>query len=154
METLTAPRKVFNRKDFNDNDPLARQAVRRIFQKDWVVEENPFGEFDIDMRICNLRQKETIYYVEVERRPEWRGNLFPFRTVHIPERKTKFFTKYLNGLYVAVNQDYTYALLTTFNVILNSGNPIPCKNKHVKQGELFYPVERESFKLCKIPKEN
>jgi hypothetical protein len=82
-------RKPFDQVLHDENDAIAKEAVRSFLEAVWGYPVTEGGQYDVDLLIY---EEDTICgYVEVERRHNWDKQHFPFDTLHIPERKRKFF---------------------------------------------------------------
>lgn len=137
-------RKPFNKSLHAKNDPKSRRLVQAFFAERGVVLIDHPNKYDID-----LITKDGKVRVEVERRPIWKTGKFPFDTVHILERKEKFFREG-NTHYCIVSGDYNWIgfipakLITSFmrRKYLKE-NP----NKYVKEGEYAYDIPTDQFEF-------
>ena len=93
--------------------------------RDWLwmqpgvqhVERFPFGQYDVDLAAL---WSGSIVYVEVERRTNWTGRLFPYNTIHIPARKMKMIFTREPLLYFQVRYDLEMAAVLEGQQILSS----------------------------------
>lgn len=79
--------KQFEQKLHDLNDPPTKKAVAGFLIHDWNLKVEQGTKYGVDL-IC-YRGDKIVVYAEVERRTVWQ-NEFPFKTLHIPERKRKF----------------------------------------------------------------
>ncbi len=136
--------KAFNVSLFNEYDVSGRHVVIKFLSQWWKcqIEENP-DEFGVDLLI--KRDNTIVGYVEVEVRPIWNQNNFPFTTINIPYRKKKFFTLDLPTYYCILNKSLDKYLFITSDEIVNS--PVTeNKNKYVSTDEYFYNVNTFNVK--------
>ena len=127
--------KPFDPQLFGANDPQSRSVVAEFYKsRGCLVRANP-DQYGIDLFVTRK--------VEIERRPNWYGNRFPFETVHIPARKEKFFNE--GCLYVVVNGGYDAMLTIDGSVILKHPR-VRVPNKFMDD-EFFYDVPSCKFKL-------
>lgn len=127
-------------------DRIAKDAVQAFFRYIYpgckIVEE-PCGEYGIDF-IIDLRGK--VYFIDVEVRPEWKGNIFPFSTIHLPERKLKFNYLGNNVAFISVNNELTRGLL-----FKPEEHPlVVVKNKYVHNGEQFVDIPIEECRYIPL----
>ena len=108
--------------------------------------ENHPDKYDIDLIAYNKDNK--IYkYIEAEHSNSWKTIVFPYKRMHVPIRKKKFFEKYKDSLYVMVNKDSTCMGVIQSEDILNSYIR-EVSNKYNKRGEYFYSVKLEHIEFC------
>ena len=119
--------KEFNEESHAANDKPAKDLVINFLKSKGIdATENP-DQYGIDIIAPRY---------EVERREIWIDK-FPFKTVHIPARKEKFF-KY-SIVYAIVNRDFNKIMFCKSGVI-KQYNAIEVPNKSVPEGEYFYDV--------------
>jgi hypothetical protein len=83
---------------------------------------------------------EKVGYVEVEVRASWRTEVFPFDSIHVPERKKKLLVNDLHTVLVSVNCFGTRAYICDYRVVL--GSPLmESSNMYINKGERFYKVD-------------
>tara|TARA_Y100000593_G_scaffold3233_1_gene6396 strand:- start:2073 stop:2510 length:438 start_codon:yes stop_codon:yes gene_type:complete len=121
------------------NDASGKKAVTCFLQKQGLsVKENP-NKYGIDLITNGTTNKGRVFSsvpVEVERRQIW-DKTFPFPTVHVPERKTKFLKHYM--LYAVVNLKFNKVMFCSSDII-KQYKPIEIPNKAVANDEYFYDV--------------
>jgi len=129
--------KKFNKENHKANDKPAKDLVIKFLQsKGLDAIENP-NDYGIDVMVSRY---------EVERRIIWKDK-FPFKTVHIPSRKSKFL-KY-NIMYAVVNKDFDKIMLCKSSTI-RKYKQIEVPNKSVPKGEYFYDVPIEEWSIYKV----
>lgn len=130
-------RKPFSQRLFDNNDEVARDAVREYFIKNRpLIEPNP-DQFGIDLLM--KWEGRIILGLEIERRHNWRGPIFPFATLHVPVRKLKYASLGFPAYYVATNEEMTHAIVIPFAQLSGMAS-VEQENKYVAQGEQFVDV--------------
>jgi hypothetical protein len=81
-------RKKFSQEQYDQDDAPAKKAVQKFLFKKWKSISINGGQYDVDLK-C-FRDGKIVTYVEVERRHNWKRD-FEWQTIHVPERKRKFF---------------------------------------------------------------
>ena len=147
---IGSKRKPFSQAIHDQNDPKARQVIMQfVRQRGLTTKENP-DIYGIDLFISGTVATGRVYDnmpIEVERRECWSAEYFPFATIHIPERKTKFFKT--NILYAIVNKHYDkFMFCLSNNIIKHELQEV--LNKYVKQGEYFYDVPLKEWKVYNL----
>ena len=133
--------KEFNKESYDANDKPAKDLVINFLKsKGLDAIENP-DKYGIDIVVPRY---------EVERREIWIDK-FPFKTVHIPARKEKFLKHSI--VYVVVNKDFDKIMFCRSEVI-RQYNLIEVPNKSVPEGEYFYDVPIEKWRIYNIGENN
>ena len=133
--------KEFNKESHAANDKPAKDVVISFLKsKGLDAMENP-DKYGIDIVVPRY---------EVERREIWIDE-FPFKTVHIPARKEKFLKHSI--VYVVVNKDFDKIMFCRSEVI-RQYNLIEVPNKSVPEGEYFYDVPIEKWRIYNTGKDN
>ena len=133
--------KKFNKESHAVNDKPAKDLVINFLKsKGLDAIENP-DKYGIDIVVPRY---------EVERREIWIDQ-FPFKTVHIPARKEKFLKHSI--IYVVVNKDYN-KLMFCRSEIIRQYNLIEVPNKSVPEGEYFYDVPIEKWRIYNTGESN
>lgn len=137
-------RKPFEQDLHDKYDAPAKEAIARFLEHkcDVTVESNP-DQFGIDLLI--LRGGKLVGCAEVEVR-QWSPTC-PFATIHVPERKDKFFNK--NTLFFALTKDMQSAYWIEADKIKD----YPLKevsNYKVVSGEMFYDVPTSEFTYTRL----
>jgi hypothetical protein len=132
-------RKPFEQELHDLYDAPAKQAVATYMERTCgvLVEPNP-DQYGIDLLI--FKDARVIGKAEVEVR-QWSPNC-PYSTIHVPERKTKFFGDRV--LFFALTKDMKSAYWIETKRITEY--PIKeISNYKVPRGEMFYDVPTEVF---------
>jgi hypothetical protein len=125
-------RKKFDRGLYNANDPAKQKAIEYFKSQGVNAIVNP-DDYGIDLIV------DGRFYCEVEVKHNWRGDTFPFSTLQIPERKMKFVKSDMPVVFMVMNSDHSYALLTLGEDVMASPlKEVP--NKFVSSGEMFFQV--------------
>lgn len=139
--------KKFDKELFNQNDLKSRQVVKKFFlSKNIVVDDNP-NKYGVDL----VSEDESVQ-IEIERRPVWVNEEFPYPRVNIPERKTKFFKTDKTSYVIVSNNFSRIGVIPGKKLIkfINKDYLEESKNRFVDSGELFYKIPKEEFKWFKI----
>ena len=133
--------KEFNKESHAANDKPAKDLVIDFLKsKGLDAMENP-DKYGIDIVVPRY---------EVERREIWIDE-FPFKTVHIPARKEKFLKHSI--VYVVVNKDFNKMMFCRSEII-RQYNLIEVPNKSVPEGEYFYDVPIEKWRIYNTEESN
>jgi hypothetical protein len=114
----------------DDAKELVIQALQKLGYKAWV---NP-DIYGIDI-ICQ-RENGPYTYHEVEVKHNWKGDSFPFATIHIPARKLKFANP--QSFFVILNHERTHMLVIPGLQLIKS--PIITKSTIYTENEEFIEV--------------
>jgi len=102
-------RKPFNVDTHAAHDASGKQTVLRFLRQLGIdAEENP-DKYGVDLLGKNIDNTW-----EVEKRPEWVDE-WPYRTVHVPNRKEKFLQ--LSMIYAVVNKDLSKIMFCSSTII-------------------------------------
>ena len=137
--------KAFNQIEFDRSDPKSRAVVKAYLKSFGLhYKDNP-NECGIDL--VGINTGDTI---EIEHRWLWKGSIWPYLTVHIPERKGKFLNiKNIN--YVVVNNDFTYIGICLYeNLKKYIDKVIEVRNSAIKEGEYFYDIPVDCFEWINL----
>lgn len=128
--------KPFDKILFNENDKLARQITKDFYKRqyDLALEDNS-NKYGAD-----LRWNKMLFECEIKR--VWDGDVFPYNTIQIPERKLKIFSDPEFFEFVMINNELT-TLLTIRRVTLLESPLKIVSNKYIKSGESFIQVPVE-----------
>lgn len=137
-------------------DSLGRDAVKRYFIAKALLQDKPYrravdnpDQVGVDLLLKDSNNV-TVAYCEVEVRPGWHGDTFPFATVHVPERKTKLLNNDLHTWFVSVNAEQSHMLVCDAATVLNSPlREVP--NRYIAENERFYDVPVSSMRLIAVP---
>ena len=132
-------RKPFEQELHDKYDMPAKQAIRKYMKRTCAVDVYPNkDQYGVDLILC--RGDKLLGYAEVEVR-QWSPNC-PYGTIHVPERKTKFFGDRV--LFFALTKDMQHAYWIETNKI--RGYPIrEICNYKIPRGEMFYDVPTSEF---------
>ena len=141
-------RKAFDQLLYDENDAIAKEAVRSFLEAVWGYPVTEGGQYDVDLLIY---EEDTICgYVEVERRHNWDKQHFPFDTLNIPERKRKFFTLDQPSLLFAVSKDCKWAVFVPGEIVLQC--PVKMLDNKFCFQEPFFVVPIEYCMLVDLEK--
>ena len=116
---------------------LFRSVAGYLTKLGWEVLPNP-DRYGVDLLV--LKDGKNVGVIEVEVR-QWSPNC-PFPTIHVPERKTKFFNG--NSLFFALTKNMENAYWIESKEILK--HPLKeVRNVKVTSGELFFDVPTTEF---------
>lgn len=142
--------KPFNQGNYEANDASGKEAVTKFLVSQGLsVKENP-NRYGVDLIADGITHNGKTFNkvpIEVERRQIWNRDEFPYSTVHVPERKTKFLKDYI--LYAVVNKDYTKVMFCSSNVITRF-MPVEVPNNSISKDEYFYNVPLEHWKVYNV----
>jgi len=138
--------KQFDEDLYNQCDQKSKKIAISFFEKyGFYFKENP-DKYDVDLININFNN----ITIELEWRPIWKNNKFPYDTIHIPERKNKYI-KYGNSHYMIFNFDYTYCLFTINKIIkLYLNDVYEIYNKEIHEKEYFFNIPIHVFTLYKV----
>ena len=140
-------RKTFSKALFDENDSIAKEAVRGFLEDSWGHPVTEGSQFEVDLIIWE--NDNICGYVEVERRHNWEDT-FPFPTLHIPERKRKFFTLDQPSLLFAVRKDCKAAIFVPGEIVLRC--PVKMLDNKFCFQEPFFIVPIEYCMLVDLEK--
>lgn len=129
--------KPFSEELHTSFDIPGREAVVRYLRRQgWVVFEDPYGQYSVDL----VAYKRGIgrYFIDVEVRPGWEHGKFPFDTIHLPERKKKFLDC-PDVVFWSLRKDLKKALIIPGEVV-SQYKLVHQGNKYIKSGEYFYDI--------------
>lgn len=137
-------RKPFDRALHQKHDKEARVRTMEFMQiKGYEIWENP-NEYSQDLIAEGKKGK---FYVECEVKTVWRGDTFPFDTLQLPERKSKFFNA--PTLFFIWNKDLSCAMMFKSDDVKKL-TPVEVPNKYVSSGEKFYQIPIEMTKIVRM----
>jgi hypothetical protein len=137
--------KVFDNRLHDENDLPARAVVKRFYAHLGIILQDNPDRYGVD-----LISDDGKVAVEVERRPVWNKNDFPFVEVNFLHRKVKFFEKaeYLIQEYAIVSESMARIGIVdrpTIMEIVNRTKPTESCNRFVNDSEFFYKIPRSKF---------
>ena len=144
-------RKRFSQTLFADNDESARNAVEHLKHHFGVDEfRDSENRYTVDRQ--GWRDSTHLMNVEVEVKHNWKKGLdeFPYETIHLPERKEKYFRMERPTYFVIFSSDLKGAIVFSDRTAMLHGALKEVPNKFVPQGEMFFsiPIERTAWLKC------
>lgn len=137
--------KVFQKKDFDKYDKVAREKAKAFWCKmGFVCEDNP-DEYGVDLIVEGNNKR---FYCEVEVKTVWHGVQFKYPTIHLPVRKAKFFAKPTQ--FFILNNSMTHAAVVGRNVVMNSPQ-VEVPNVKISAGEKFFDVPASEVHFVPVP---
>lgn len=133
--------KIFNNEIYKVSDPVkfaVAQKLNKIGYYTKVVED-----FNVDIKVYIPEQGYQDH--EVEWRTIWKSNLFPYPTIHIPERKTRLINE-TDLFYWVVNNEINKALVCNAKHCMIKSYLKMIPNKQISTGEEFYDIPIGRFK--------
>lgn len=129
-----------------DRDDAAKEFVISLFttRYGWLVYVNP-DQYGIDLIVENER---GVFELEVEVKHNWKGQKFPYQTVHFAARKLKFAKNPENVNFIMLNDDWTYAIVIDGPTFASS--PIIKKDTIYTKNERFVEVAVAKGTLLKL----
>lgn len=136
-------RKLFEQELHDLYDAPAKEAVAAFIEKQCgvTVQPNP-DKYGVDLLV--LKDDKLIGTIEVEVR-QWHP--CPYSTIHVPERKRKFFSE--NSLFFALTKTMTHA----YWIQMKDIDQYPVKeisNYKVREGELFFDIPTDKFAYVEL----
>ena len=110
------------------------------------LQENP-DKYGVDLIAYDDGNK--IGYVEVEVRVSWKSDIFPFDSLHVPERKKKLLENDLHTVLVSVNCYGTRAFICDYRTVLASPL-LESPSMYISKGERFYKVDPRRINLVRL----
>jgi len=141
--------KQFSQEENDKYDLPAKRAVACWLAWGHGVEAAEYEDYRVDLI---LRLNGSLHaFMEVEVRNWWDGknNLCPFQTIHVGLRKAKLLDNPAPTYFAAVTNDFRHAYICDAKSIVTSQIREVC-NIHVPQGEYFYDVPIDKFKLVNL----
>lgn len=137
--------KKFSKKLHEENDREARELAKEFFASiGYFLKDNP-DEYGPDL-VCTsyLFETKDLGYVECEIKYNWQSGVFPFETLQIPARKSKFLDKQI--VFFVINAERSKAAVVLGKDVASSPTQV-VSNKYVKDGEEFFqiPVDKVIF---------
>jgi len=139
-------RKRFNQQLHDSHDPKSRKVVKEYLAKlGIIVKDNP------NKKGVDLISDDGELKIELEHRPPWVGEEFPYSEVNILERK-----KYLAEgkiQYIILSRDFSRLGIITGDVIkkyIIDENLHHNPNKNVWKDEYVYKVPTSAFTWVKV----
>ena len=130
-------RKRFDSALYEENDRIAKEFVKNALKgTEYQVIENP-KKRGVDLLL--YKDSQHVANVECEIKRVWKTTDFPYDSVQIPERKTKYTELEKPTVFVMLNNDQSaYAAIPQQTLLNSPKKEVP--NKYVYKGEMFYQV--------------
>lgn len=140
-------KKRFDRELYNEVDKKTKEKVFSLLRdlKSIQAMENP-KKTGVDILVNDSITNTLKFNIECEVKKVWKGKDFPYESVQIPGRKSKFAQLDNPTLFVMFNEDYTeYLVIKSTDLLASPLAEVP--NKYCYKGEMFYqvPLEKVSF---------
>lgn len=152
---------VFNQSSYDRSDAKSKSSTIALIEKlikrghinQVKIKENP-DKYGIDLLVLDNITEEVIGYIEVEQSYKWGREVYPYKTIRLPERKEKWLiAKNLphgdkQVLFVMVNNDFTKAALYTDKIAKSA----PKKEvQNYRTGiEIMREIDIKNVHLCDI----
>lgn len=134
--------KPFDRKLYDADDSAKWQIIEWLRSQGADADLNP-DKFGIDI-LTDWGMPDT--GIEVEVKHNWRGPVFPFKTVHFASRKFKFLKGHEMVYFAMLNHERTHVLLVDGEEFKS----VVTKDTIYTQGETFFEVPIEKCKIVKL----
>jgi len=130
--------KQFDKSLHDRYDEPAKDFVKNYYNEQGIKAVDNPNKYDVDL----ILYKDTIKigYAEVEVCAGWTGAIYPFKTYHIPIRKSRFFNLDLPTYFFSISNTFLQALYINGDEILSSPI-IEVPNKYVPKLELFFDID-------------
>lgn len=135
--------KPFDEGLYEADNPAIGDAIAWLLDQGWEARVNP-DLYGIDV-LAEAPDGEH-WEIEVEVKHNWRGQSFPYDTVHFSARKTKF--AYDNSLFIMFNDDRSAALAVRGSIVAKC--PIVVKRTIYTETESFIEVPFEHCRLLAL----
>ena len=137
--------KVFQKKDFDKYDEVAREKAKKFwYTMGYVCKDNP-DQYGVDLIVEGNNKR---FYCEVEVKTVWHGVQFKYPTMHLPVRKAKFFSKPTQ--FFILNNSMTHAGVVGRKTVMNSPR-VEVHNVKISAGEKFFDVPASEVHFVPVP---
>jgi hypothetical protein len=133
----TASKKTFTKQHYDKDDNAKHQIIQWLEKMKFKAWVNP-DQYGIDVLATKKMRK---YEFEVEVKHNWKGDHFPFDTVHFAARKLKFAKPTKFNWFVMLNDERTHALFVSGKVLLDS--PVVKKDTIYTKNERFVEIQAD-----------
>ena len=123
--------KPFDPQLYNKNDTAKYDAIKYLEKLNKKAYVNP-DQYGVDLIV------DDAVYCEVEVKHAWKGKEFPFSTLQIPERKTKFTKADKPVMFMVFNSDRSYAFLVKGDDVMKS--PLKHVPNKYMDDEMFFQI--------------
>jgi len=145
-QNMYGVRKRFSQSLHDSHDPQSRRVVKEYLAKQGIiVKDNP------NKKGVDLVSEDGTLQFELEHRPPWADEEFPFSDVNIMARK-----QYLGEgdiCYIILSRDFKRLGIVSGEVLkeyIKDSNLHHHRNKHVYEGEYVYKVPTNKFKWVTV----
>ena len=139
-------RKRFSQSLNDSHDPKSRKIVKEYLAKQGiVVKDNP------NKKGVDLLSEDGSVQIELEHRPPWKGEEFPFSEVNVLARKSYLGEGKID--YIILSCDFKRLGIITAKEIqpyIIDSNLHHHRNKYVSEGEYVYKVPASAFKWVTV----
>lgn len=134
-------RKRFDPVLYEENDRIAKEFVKNALKgSEYQVIDNP-KKRGVDLLL--YKDSQHIANIECEIKRVWKNAEFPYDSIQIPDRKTKYTELEKPTIFVMLNNDQTsYLALSQQTLLASPKKEVP--NKYVYKGEMFFQVPLNS----------
>lgn len=137
---MSGVKKRFDRSLYAKYDELAKDATRLYYEGLGVLLEDNPDKYRQDLVFVD-------YLIECEVKLVWETDEFPYDTVQLPQRKSKFFDR--KTRFFIWNKHLTTAA-TFWSDNVKDLEPVEVPNKYVHKGEYFYQIPLELVTFVSI----
>jgi len=130
--------KPFSQPLYDKNDDA------KLLVLQWLQANNIVAWINPDQYGIDLLSFDRSFEVEVKH--NWKGETFPYASVHLPGRKIKFANS--KSMFVMLNSDRSHALLVDGGTVAES--PQITKNTVYSDGETFIEIDVSKCGLVKV----
>lgn len=130
-------KKRFDPALYEENDKIAKEFVKNLLKgTEYQVIDNP-KKRGVDLFL--YKDSQHIANIECEIKRVWKESKFPYDSIQIPERKTKYTELEKPTVFVMLNNDQSaYVAITQKALLASPKKEVP--NKYVYKGEMFFQV--------------
>lgn len=142
--------KQFDRDLYNKNNQAAVDAVLRHILLQGGYARSNYDLYGPDIQLYSGYKHYS--YIEVEIKQIWTTNPFPYETVQLPERKSKFLKLGKPLEFWILRSDLKFALVLADKLVEDSPL-VEVPNKYVAAGERFFQVPVQQAILVELEAE-
>ena len=121
-------RKTFDKSLYETNDRKAREAGKMYWKQEGCAAIDNPDKYGADLIVNDS------FYCEVEIKNVWSGSEFPWGSIQLPERKTKFTKLDKHCVFLIFNKELTHGITFTSEAVLASPL-VEVSNKFVSSKE-------------------
>lgn len=140
-----AERKRFDRELYQKYDQLAKDKTALYLQSQGYEVRDHENRYKQDLLFTDSFGTELA--AECEVKLVWNSMPFPYDTVQLPERKSKFFDR--DTLFFIWNKPLTHAI-TFWSHQVEPLTPVEVPNKYMYKGEYFYQIPMDITKVVEL----